>query len=157
MVIRILFHDSGYRCLRHFYKEKVCRHIRHLFPKVVSYNRFAELEKEVAIPLALFIKKALLGKCTGIRFVDSTPLRVRFDFPFGRRAKPSVTKWHSLSVNYDLRKSSNFIIELGLIYVTRWQKCPIWGFLLTPHACDIGKLFPAGRVQRNLRRVVTIW
>ena len=76
MVIMILFHDSGYRCLKYFYIEKVCRHMRHLFPKVVSYNRFVELEKEVAIPLALFIKKVLLGKCTGISFVDSTPLRV---------------------------------------------------------------------------------
>lgn len=76
MLIMILFHDSGYRCLKHFYIEKVCRHMRHLFPKVVSYNRFVELEKEVAIPLALFIKKVLLGKCTGISFVDSTPLRV---------------------------------------------------------------------------------
>ena len=76
MVIMILFHDSGYRCLKHFYIEKVCRHMRHLFPKVVSYNRFVELEKEAAIPLALFIKKVLLGKCTGISFVDSTPLRV---------------------------------------------------------------------------------
>ena len=76
MLILILFHDSGYRCLKHFYLEKVCKHMRHLFPKVVSYNRFVELEKEVAIPLALFIKKVLLGKCTGISFVDSTPLRV---------------------------------------------------------------------------------
>ena len=76
MLIMILFHDSGYRCLKHFYQEKVCLHLRHLFPKVVSYNRFVELEKEVAIPLALFIKKVLLGKCTGISFVDSTPLRV---------------------------------------------------------------------------------
>ena len=50
--------------------------MRHLFPKVVSYNRFVELEKEVAVPLALFIRKVLLGKCTGISFVDSTPLRV---------------------------------------------------------------------------------
>lgn len=76
MLIMILFHDSGYRCLKHFYQEKICKHMRHLFPKVVSYNRFVELEKEVAIPLALFIKKLLLGKCTGINFVDSTPLRV---------------------------------------------------------------------------------
>ena len=76
MLIMILFHDSGYRCLKHFYIEKVCKHLRHLFPKVVSYNRFVELEKEVAIPLALFFKKVLLGKCTGISFVDSTPLRV---------------------------------------------------------------------------------
>ena len=57
-------------------QEKVCGHMRHLFPKTVSYNRFVELEKEVAIPLSLFIKKVLLGKCTGISFVDSTPLRV---------------------------------------------------------------------------------
>ena len=41
MVIMILFHDSGYRCLKHFYIEKVCRHMRHLFPKVVSYNRWS--------------------------------------------------------------------------------------------------------------------
>ena len=76
MLIMILFHDSGYRCLKHFYVEKVCKHLRHLFPEVVSYNRFVELEKQVAVPLALFIKKVLLGKCTGISFVDSTPLRV---------------------------------------------------------------------------------
>ena len=76
MVILILFHGSGYRCLKHFYLEHVCKHLRHLFPELVSYNRFVELQKDVAIPLALFIKKALLGKCTGISFVDSTPLRV---------------------------------------------------------------------------------
>ena len=76
MMIIILFHSSGFRCLKHFYVENVCKHMRHLFPNVVSYNRFVELEKAVALPLAIFIKKVLLGKCTGISFVDSTPLRV---------------------------------------------------------------------------------
>lgn len=76
MMIIILFHDSGYRCLKHFYLERVCKHKSHLFPKVVYYNRFAEIQHEVAIHLSLFIKKVLLGKCTGISFVDSTPLRV---------------------------------------------------------------------------------
>ena len=61
---------------QHFYLEKVCKHLRHLFPKVVSYNHIVELERDIAIPLTLFIKKVLLGKCTGISFVDSTPLRV---------------------------------------------------------------------------------
>ena len=70
MVIMILFHDSGYRCLKHFYIEKVCRHMRHLFPKVVSYNRFVELEKEVAIPLTLFIKNLLLRKRAIIETVN---------------------------------------------------------------------------------------
>ena len=40
--------------------------MRHLFPWVASYNRFVEQEKELAIPLALFIRKVLLGKCTAI-------------------------------------------------------------------------------------------
>ena len=76
MLIMILFHDSGYRCFKHFYLEKVCKQLRLLFPNVVSYNRIVELERDVAIPLTLFIKKVLLGKCTGISFVDSTPLCV---------------------------------------------------------------------------------
>ncbi len=76
MLIIILFQDTGYRCLKPFYLENVCRHMRHLFPNVVSYNRFVELEKEIAVPLALFIKKVLLGKCTGFSFVDSTLLLV---------------------------------------------------------------------------------
>ena len=71
-----MFHNSGYRCLKHFYLNEVCVNLRHLFPQVVSYNRFVELEKEAVIPLTIFIKKVLLGKCTGISFVDSTPLRV---------------------------------------------------------------------------------
>ena len=46
MLIMILFHDSGYRCLKHFYQKKSGKHMRHLFPMVVSYNRFVELEKK---------------------------------------------------------------------------------------------------------------
>ena len=41
MVIMILFHSSGYRCLKHFYLEKVSKHMRHLIPEVVSYNRWS--------------------------------------------------------------------------------------------------------------------
>ena len=58
------------------YQEYVCKHLTHLFPRLVSYNRFVELEKEVLLPLAVFSKQVLLGTCTGISFVDSTPLRV---------------------------------------------------------------------------------
>ena len=60
IVIMIIFHSSGYCCLKHFYLENVCKHMRHLFPEVVSYNRFVELEREIAIPLIVFIKKVLL-------------------------------------------------------------------------------------------------
>ena len=57
MLIMILFHDSGYHCFKHFYLEKVCKHLRHLFPKVVSYNRIVELEREVAVPLTLLSRR----------------------------------------------------------------------------------------------------
>ncbi len=76
MVILILFHSGGFRCFKHYYLEYVCKHLSHLFPQRVSYNRFVELEKEVLLPLTIFIKQVLLGECTGISFVDSTPLRV---------------------------------------------------------------------------------
>ena len=35
-----------------------------------------ELEKAALLPMTIFIKKVLLRTCTGISFVDSTPLRV---------------------------------------------------------------------------------
>ena len=76
MVILILFHSGGFRCFKHYYKEYVCKHLKHLFPRQVSHNRFVELEKEVLLPMTIFIKKVLLGTCTGISFVDSTPLCV---------------------------------------------------------------------------------
>ena len=76
MVILILFHSGGFRCFKLYYNEYVCKHLTHLFPRVVSYNRFVELEKDILLPLTIFIKQVLLGTCTGISFVDSTPLRV---------------------------------------------------------------------------------
>lgn len=76
MVILILFHSGGFRCFKHYYLEYVCKHLSHLFPVHVSYNRFVELEKEILLPLTIFIKQVLLGQCTGISFADSTPLRV---------------------------------------------------------------------------------
>ena len=57
MVILILFHSGGFRCFKHYYKEYGCKHLTHLFPELVSYNRFVELEKEVMLPLTIFIKK----------------------------------------------------------------------------------------------------
>lgn len=76
MVILILLHSGGFKCFKHYYKEYVCQHLTLLFPHRVSHNRFVELEKEVLLPLAIFIKQVLLGTCTGISFVDSTPLHV---------------------------------------------------------------------------------
>lgn len=76
ITILVLFHLKGYRCLKHFYVDHVCKHMRDMFSNVVSYSRFVELQQSVMLPLTIFLKEVLLGKCTGITFVDSTPLRV---------------------------------------------------------------------------------
>ena len=75
ITILILFHLGQFRNLKHFYIGYVQEHLTSEFPQTVSYNRFVELQRRVVMPLAIFLKTCCLGKCTGISFVDSTPLR----------------------------------------------------------------------------------
>ena len=42
MVILILFHSSGFRCFKHYYKEYVCKHLNTFFRRQVLYNRFSQ-------------------------------------------------------------------------------------------------------------------
>jgi hypothetical protein len=46
------------------------------FPSTVSYNRFTELMSQNLMAMSLFLKTCCLGECTGISFIDSTPVRV---------------------------------------------------------------------------------
>ena len=67
MVILIMFHSRGFRCFKHYYKEYVCKHLKGMFPQCVFYNRFVELEKEVLLPLTIFIgcEDILVENCVG--------------------------------------------------------------------------------------------
>jgi DDE family transposase len=75
MTIMILFHQSQYRTFKAFYTQYVQKHLQKEFPALVSYNRFVELMPRVLIPLMVYLKQQL-GACTGVSFIDSTPLRV---------------------------------------------------------------------------------
>ena len=75
MTILLLFHFGAFKNLKSFYVFYVQKHMQKDFPATVSYNRFVELQRKVCIPLAVFVKMMCLGKCTGISFIDSTPLR----------------------------------------------------------------------------------
>lgn len=75
MTILITFHLGGYRNLKHYYLFYVSQHLNTEFPQLVSYNRFVELQQQVAFPLVLFLKLCRMGECTGISFVDSTTLK----------------------------------------------------------------------------------
>jgi hypothetical protein len=76
MTIQVLFQISGYRTFKDFYVNYVREHLQDEFPDTVSYNRMVELKKNSFMPLAIYLKTCGLANCTGISFVDSTPLRV---------------------------------------------------------------------------------
>lgn len=76
MTIVIMYHLSGYRTFKHYYTRHVMKYQKQDFPSLVSYNRFVEIMKFALVPLILYTIKARSGKCSGISFVDSTPLKV---------------------------------------------------------------------------------
>jgi len=75
MTILILFHSSGYRDLKGFYTQYVQKHLAGAFPRLVSYNRFVELQREALVPLWCYLQRRK-GSCTGVAFVDATTLAV---------------------------------------------------------------------------------
>lgn len=76
ITILILFHFGAFKNLKHFYKHYIQVHLKQDFPETVSYNRFVELSQVVALPMTMFLKTCCTGECTGISYIDSTPLRV---------------------------------------------------------------------------------
>jgi len=76
MTIQVLFHFSGYRTFKEFYLGYVTEFLRNDFPELVSYTRMVELKKDSFIPLTAYLKTNGLSNCTGVSFIDSTPLRV---------------------------------------------------------------------------------
>jgi len=75
MTIIVFFHSSGYRTFKDYYTRLVCRHLRHEFPNLVSYNRFVELMPAALLPLCAFLHTRK-GQSLGIAFVDATPIAV---------------------------------------------------------------------------------
>lgn len=47
MLTVLLFHNSDYRCLKHFHLEYVFHHMRHLYSKAAYNSDFRQLRREV--------------------------------------------------------------------------------------------------------------
>lgn len=75
MTLVILFHASHYRTFKAFYTQHACRYLRTEFPTLVSYQRFVELQPTILHALRVYLGNRM-GRCTGISFIDSTPLAV---------------------------------------------------------------------------------
>ena len=55
MTILISFHLGGFRNLKHYYVFYVKQHLNQEFPRLVSYNRFIELQQQAVFPLIIFL------------------------------------------------------------------------------------------------------
>jgi Transposase DDE domain len=75
MTICIAYHASGYKNFKAFYRNYVIPHLLEQFPNLVSYNRFVELKVNTILSLMAYLKSRF-GTCSGINFVDSTPIQV---------------------------------------------------------------------------------
>lgn len=75
ITILILFHQSNYRTLKHFYLNHVCHYLCKEFTDLVSYSQFVRLQQAVLVPLCYYLR-LLRGKVTGISYIDSTSITV---------------------------------------------------------------------------------
>ena len=74
LTILVLFQFSKCRCFKYFYMMLSLLHKRD-FPRLLSYNRFIEIEKTYLVPLICFMKYQMFD-CTGTSYIDATPLKV---------------------------------------------------------------------------------
>lgn len=75
LTIMIAFHQVGFRNFKTFYIGYVCQHLKAEFPGLVSYSRFVEFIPSALVALFAYLR-SLFGKCSGVSFIDSTPLAV---------------------------------------------------------------------------------
>ena len=102
-----------------------------------------ELEKEVLLPMTIFIKKVLLRTCTGISFVDSTPLRVC------RNQRILIHKtFEGLAERGKCSMGWFFGFKLHLIINDKGE---ILNFMFTPGNVDDREPLKQGRFLENIK------
>ena len=134
MTIVIYFHQSHYRDFKAYYEKHVMKHLRTEFPKLVSYNRFVELMPRTLVPLIVYFQQRK-GSCTGISFVDSTPLVVCHNRRISR---------HKVFVGIAARGKTSMGWFYGFkLHLVINEFGEILGFHLTPGNVDDRKPVPA--------------
>lgn len=76
MTIVVYFHLSNQRTFKWYYINLICGYLKNYFPKRLSYNRFVEVMQSAIVPLTVYMMSKCVGKCSGISFIDSTPIKV---------------------------------------------------------------------------------
>ncbi len=74
MTIIVAYHSSNFKNFKSFYFY-LRTYMRADFPQILSYSRFIEWMPFCLVPLCAYLNTRR-GKCSGIGFVDSTPIQV---------------------------------------------------------------------------------
>jgi hypothetical protein len=139
MTILILFHQSHYRTFKAFYQEHVLKYLRPEFPGLVSYTRFIEFIPSTLWPFCVYSRQCC-GHCTGLSFVDSTPIAVCDNHRIAR---------HRVFAGLAVRGKSStgwfFGFKLHLLFNDRGE---LLNFALTPGNVDDRK--PVPRLVKQL-------
>lgn len=75
MTIVVMFHASSYRNFKPYHIECVMKNYAGAFPRLTSYQRFVGPMPRSLVPLCGYLQTRK-GRCSGVSFIDSTPLRV---------------------------------------------------------------------------------
>lgn len=139
ITIIVMFHADGYRNLKTYYLNYICRFHKKDFPDLVSYNRFVELQSKVLEPLMMLLIN-LMGVCSGVSFIDSTKIAVCNS---KRASRNKVFKNHAV-----VGKSSMgwfFVFKLHLVINDKGE---ILSLKVTKSNCDDRK--PVLELSKNL-------
>ena len=139
MTIIVYFHCSHYRDFKHYYTEYVTTQLRPYFPALVSYSRFVELMPRALVPLCGYLHTRK-GRCTGITFVDSTPLAVCHNRRISR---------HKVFADYATRGKSSMGWFFGFkLHLMVNDEGELLAFRVTTGA--VNDQGPVGRMARGL-------
>ncbi len=104
------------------------KHLQAEFPQTVSYNRFVELLQTSALTMTMFLKDCCLSDCTGISFMDSTPIRVcKNKHIFNHKVFNGLVQKGKSTMGYFYGFKLHFVIN---------EKGEILNFVITPGNVD---------------------
>jgi len=139
MTLVVEFHYSKYRDFKAFYHEYVLSFLKPLFPSLCSYNRFVRLAKRAIMPL-FYCLNNLMTKCSGISFVDSTPLRVcRTKRTFNHKVFKNIASLGKSTMGWFFGFKLHLVVD---------DQGNLLSFTLTPG--NTNDRAPLGKLSKNL-------
>lgn len=120
ITIMVCFHSGSFRNFKHYYLFFICDYMKSYFPNALSYNRFVELQPCLIVPFLLFLKPGGFVECTGITYIDSTPIKVCHN----KRIKRNKVFKDFAQIGKSTM--AGFSVLSSILYATRKANCLIF-------------------------------